>query len=138
MVSLRSFSLFDPFGASDLSKLESLCQKRALAAGETLFFEGDSATALYIIASGEIEISRCRNGDTSRIAILSTSDTVGEMAFFDPAGARGLRNADARALTDVVLIVILADALAALGTDEPMLVRRLESIIRERKNREPS
>lgn len=58
------------------------------------------------------------------------------MAFFDPTGAKGLRNADARTTTITSVVVILADALDSLGSSEPAIVARLERIIRERKARE--
>jgi CRP-like cAMP-binding protein len=136
MIPLRSFDLFSRFSSGELSKLEFLCQTRSLSAGEFLFREGDTANAFYVIASGEIEILRSRDGQTRRISLLGEADTVGEMAFFDPAGAKCSRNADARATVPTELVVILADALDTLGSSEPDLVKTLEKIIRERKARE--
>lgn len=67
MVSLRSLELFAEFSARELAKLEPLCQLRSLPAGEFLFREGDPATAFYVITSGEVEISRTREGRSRRI-----------------------------------------------------------------------
>jgi CRP/FNR family cyclic AMP-dependent transcriptional regulator len=71
---------------------------RNFRAGETIFEEGDPATELFVIQSGQIEI---QTGDR-QLDILDANSIFGEMALIDPSP----RSASAVAATDVTLVPI--------------------------------
>jgi CRP/FNR family transcriptional regulator, cyclic AMP receptor protein len=72
--------------------------RRSFKAGELIFHEGDPASEMYVIESGEVEIqSNDRPLDT-----LGSKTIFGEMALVDGAP----RSATAKALTDVVLVPV--------------------------------
>ena len=54
-------------------------EKRALAAGEMLFTEGDSGTEMFGVVSGQVEL---RHGDRV-VATVGPDETFGEMSLID-------------------------------------------------------
>lgn len=71
---------------------------RNFKAGETIFEEGDPATELFVIQSGQVEI---QTGDR-RLDTLDANSIFGEMALIDASP----RSASAIAATDVTLVPI--------------------------------
>jgi CRP/FNR family transcriptional regulator, cyclic AMP receptor protein len=71
---------------------------RNFKAGETIFEEGDPATELFVIQSGQVEI---QTGDR-QLDILDANSIFGEMALIDPSP----RSASAVAATDITLVPI--------------------------------
>ena len=53
--------------------------QRAFQAGETVFDEGESGDKLYVIQSGEIELSRTAQGGQRVVARLGAGDFFGEL-----------------------------------------------------------
>lgn len=62
----------------DLSAYSTVC----FDAGAVIFREGDSGSTMYVIDSGEIEISRSSRGQQP-VAILGPGDFFGEMAILE-------------------------------------------------------
>lgn len=58
-------------------------KERRLAAGETLFEEGEPGEAVYLIESGEVVAVRRRGDADYPLNRLRTGDSVGEMSFID-------------------------------------------------------
>ena len=77
-------------------------QRLQLAAGETVFEEGDAPTSAYLVESGRIEILTVKDGVPMVLSVLGPGDLLGEMAVIDDAP----RTATARALTDASLIEV--------------------------------
>lgn len=73
-----------------------------IAAGETLFREGDPPGPAYLIESGTVEIVAHRGGRRVVLGVLANGDLVGEMALIDQAP----RTASAMALDDCALLVL--------------------------------
>ena len=71
---------------------------RAYKAGDTIFHEGDSASELFVIASGKVEI---RHGNRL-LDTLDGNNIFGEMALIDGAP----RSATAVAATDVTVVPV--------------------------------
>jgi predicted acylesterase/phospholipase RssA/CRP-like cAMP-binding protein len=85
-----------PFSVLDAAALDALLphfQAVELAPGQTLFRQGDTADALFVLAEGGLEVLVGRD---QRISTVTPGSCVGEIAFFDsfrrggeePAGAR--------------------------------------------------
>lgn len=89
--------------------------RKRLAAGQTLFCEGDAPDTAFLIESGRIEVKTRQRGLDVVLSVLGPGDLVGEMAVIDDSH----RTATATALTPSVLIAIgreqIAERLA--GTD---------------------
>lgn len=93
---LRSIPLFaglDPFAIADVRLSAELF---TLAAGETLFEQGDAADAIYIVAEGEVALTGRTPGDGQvELARLGRGGLIGEVALLDG----GTRSAAATAIT---------------------------------------
>jgi pSer/pThr/pTyr-binding forkhead associated (FHA) protein len=70
--------------------------------GRFIFHQGDLGTEMYIIHEGEVEILQDHATGPRQIAVLERGDFFGEMSILEELP----RNASARALTDVKVIMI--------------------------------
>ncbi|MBU3665311.1 MAG: cyclic nucleotide-binding domain-containing protein [Chthoniobacterales bacterium] len=80
-------------------KLLPAIRWKELAAGETLFREGDSADAMYVVVSGRLRAMREDEGKPVFIGDIGRGETVGEMALLTGAP----RSATVEAMRDCVL-----------------------------------
>ncbi len=69
------------------------------SAGDTIFKQGDTASELYFIFEGKVQVIREAEGDTKLIAELEEGNTFGEIALISDKPRTGT----VRALTDVEL-----------------------------------
>ncbi|MCJ2123146.1 EAL domain-containing protein [Methylobacterium sp. J-077] len=99
-----------------------------LCAGVTLFREGDSGDAAYLIEEGRLEIFATRSDGDLVLACRGPGEVVGEMAILDG----GKRSATVRALADSVLIVITREQLARRISGTDPILRMCLSVVLER------
>ena len=98
---LRSIPLFEGLSEEDLQALSGTLELRTFKAGQMIFAQGDSGSALYIIESGDVNIHL--PGEASqRISLkdLARGEYFGELALFDEKP----RSASALATTDTILL----------------------------------
>ena len=65
---LHGLSLFVNLTPAELRIVDGLLHERSYLAGEVIFDEGEEGQAIYIIASGEVLISRHEHWDAARAA----------------------------------------------------------------------
>lgn len=83
-----------------LEKLAATAEARAMAAGTVIVTEGEPADALYVIASGEVEVvSSGELGIERPVRRLGAGNYFGEIGLL----THGERTASVRAVTDVVV-----------------------------------
>ena len=125
---LRNLSLFVNLTPAELRIVDGLLHERDYLAGEVIFDEGEEGQAIYIVASGEVLISRREQGaqadtgepggghprrrqwDSGRLAQLGPGTFFGELALLDNTP----RSAQARAATACQLIVFFRDDFVGL------------------------
>ena len=108
---LRNIGLFGALSEDVLVHLASTLSVESPAAGQMLFREGDDASAMYVVVSGEIEVlKRSRRGVDARVAVLGPGDWFGEMSIVDIQP----RSATVRALAPGRLVRITPADLDAL------------------------
>ena len=98
---LRSIPLFDGLEIDDLESLAESLVARSLRAGTSIFAQGDRGDAMYIVASGDVNIFL--PGQASRrvsLKDLGRGEYFGELALFDEKP----RSASAVATTDCTLL----------------------------------
>ena len=83
--------------------------RRAVAAGEYLFRQGEPGDEAYLVSSGEIEILIGPAGKEKVVSVASRFDILGELALL----SQEPRSASARVRTPAVLIVIPAEKFQA-------------------------
>jgi len=95
-----------------------------LSAGETVFKQGDTGTAMYVVAEGEVEI-------LSGLVLLETArpgSVVGEMALIDHAP----RSATAVAKTDCKLVAVDQRRFEFLVQQTPYFALEVMQLMAER------
>jgi len=81
---LAQCSLFKQLPPGELAALEAVALPRRFATGEVLFREGDPGDGLYVIQSGELQVT-CLVGpnDPRVLTTFGPGDVVGEMTVVD-------------------------------------------------------
>jgi CRP-like cAMP-binding protein len=116
---LGNVPLFRACSKQDLRRIARLADYDAAKSGEVIVREGRRGNELYVIVSGDAEVSR---GDET-VATLAAGDYFGELAVLHPAP----RTATVTATTDIELLIVTARELAILLSDVPLFARKLLS-----------
>ena len=97
--------------------------ERVCAPGETIFEEGDAGEVLFIIQSGEVELSRRMLTGRHTIASVGAGDFFGEMCVVmgEPRSTR------ARAKCETRLLELDAETFEAMCVDRPEIAIRIIS-----------
>jgi CRP-like cAMP-binding protein len=100
---LKQAAIFADLDEGELARVLEVCKEQKFQGAETVFKEGEPGNRLYIIAEGEVRISRNIPGSGEEaLAVLKKGSCFGEMAILD----RSERSTDAIANTDSVLLTI--------------------------------
>jgi NTE family protein/lysophospholipid hydrolase len=102
-----------------------------LLQGQTLFHQGDPATAFWIVVEGELEAIHDDDGASLRLATMSGGEIVGEIGALGGA----IRTASVSALQNSRLLEVPATALASLAESHPELTAALDDLIHTRVRR---
>ena len=98
-------TLFRDLDAALIGELADQTRSLAFKRGETIFNQGDPASAFFIVARGWIKIYRVSpDGDETMIGVFAAGESFAEIA----ALAHGAYPANASAVTDVELIAVPA------------------------------
>lgn len=86
-----------------LSRILDVARLVRVAAGATVFEEGQPGRSMFVVRDGELEVYKSRSdGSEFRLALLHRGDCVGEMALIEIQP----RSATARALSPAALYVL--------------------------------
>jgi CRP-like cAMP-binding protein len=121
---LSQCDLLRHLAAEDIEPLLERVREREVKAGETVFHQGDAGDALYIVASGSVEVLN----DQRTLAELSNGQAFGEMALL----SGGARTATVRAKTDSHLLAISKDDFDRLLADDPFLDEQVRKLSQQR------
>ncbi|MFO7780387.1 MAG: cyclic nucleotide-binding domain-containing protein, partial [Spirochaetia bacterium] len=89
-----------------------------LSPADTLFLQGDSATAIYFLISGELSVCLEDGFGCSEIASLREGSVVGELALL--SGEQ--RTATVTAITATVVLEVAFTDFFALGLHHPAMI----------------
>lgn len=113
---LKDLPLFSALGPEELAMLARAVELRRLPAGEALFKAGDAGEAMYLVSSGEVELSVVdRAGQKIVLTGRHRGDVFGELAMLDA----GPRTATATAVVDTELLELDRSDLLLLVTQRP-------------------
>lgn len=83
---LRRCSLFERLSPAEMGRLDARASLRTFARGELVFFPGEPAESLLVVARGRIKIkSVTPEGRESILAFIDEGGVFGELALIDPA-----------------------------------------------------
>jgi CRP/FNR family transcriptional regulator len=126
---LRNIERFSTVSEPVLHELSHFGRIATYKKGETLFFEGDECTALYLVMTGSVKIAKTlESGKELIVDILGPGEGVGEVALLDDLPVP----ASAIAHTDSELYVLRAQDYFMLLERQPELSR---AIIRDLASR---
>lgn len=100
---IKQARIFADLDDDELDRVVEICKLQEFQSGHTIFKEGEKGNRLYIIAEGEVRISRQVPGSGEEaLSVLKKGACFGEMAVFD----RSERSTDAIANKDCKLLTI--------------------------------
>lgn len=80
----RGIPIFQGLSSRQLGRVMLAMQKRTYVAGETLFIEGQPGRAVFIIRSGQVELTRrLPDGRIRSLGMLGKGQMFGEMALLE-------------------------------------------------------
>ncbi len=126
---INGLKLLKELSDSQKDNLALFCQEKFLQPWETLFHEWDDANAMYILASGEIQVSNLLEWKRVELWIVKAEEIIWEMALF---GENNTRMATAIAKTECILVTILDFSIKELTKKYPKLLEKIQDIIEER------
>jgi CRP-like cAMP-binding protein len=100
---IKQAAIFATLEDEELARVAEICKEQTFKFGQTIFKEGEPGNRLFIIATGDVRISRVVPGSGEEaLTVLKPGACFGEMAVFD----RSERSTDAIANTDCTLLTI--------------------------------
>jgi signal transduction histidine kinase len=118
MVTLESTKLFRNLGPAELQMLRQIAREQKFSAGQAIFKEGDKGDGIYMVRSGQVEISVKLADTVDRVfAKLGPGEILGEMAVLELKP----RSATATAAEDSVVYFIPRGELLAMVERSPVL-----------------
>jgi len=121
--------LLSDLSESEKENLSLFCQEKLLKKWEVLFYEQDEATAMYLLKTWRIEITRDDDWQKKILWEVNAEEILWEMALF---GDTNKRMATATALEDCELIVVLSFSIKDLTKKYPELLEKIKMIINDR------
>jgi CRP-like cAMP-binding protein len=125
---IKQAAIFADLTDAELERVAEICTTQEFKSAKTIFKENEPGNRLYIIAEGEVRVSRNVPGSGEEaLAVLKKGACFGEMAVFD----RSTRSTDAIANTDCVLLTITrSDFEMLLDFDRDLSYKILWSVVR--------
>ena len=122
LAEFADLELFEHLTDGDRAELAELIDSRTLPAGALLFRAGEPGESLFVVRSGEIELSiKDTAGQKIVLHVAGSGDIFGELALLD----HGARTATAVALEETVLLELDRGDLLVLFQRTPTAALRL-------------
>lgn len=121
---LKTVGIFGRVPDTILVEVASLLEEMELAAGETLFDEGDLGNALYIIIDGRVRVQT----EKKVIAERGEREFIGEMSLFDDSP----RSATVKAMVHTRLLRLGQEAFNELLANHPDMARSIIHVLATR------
>lgn len=125
---IRQAAIFADLDDDELGRVAEISKTQQFKFGQVIFKEGDPGNRLFIIAEGEVRISRHVPGSGEEaLTVLKPGACFGEMSVFD----RSERSTDAIANKDCTLLTITRpDFEMLLDFDRDLGYKILWSVVR--------
>jgi len=89
--------------------------------GEVIVRQGDLGDCMYVVQSGEVEVTQSVEGGEQPLAVLSAGDFFGEMAVFE----KEVRSANVRAVGEARVLKVDKKTLLRRIKEDPLLAVNL-------------
>jgi signal transduction histidine kinase len=123
VITLDACKLFRQLSAGELELVRQAAREVAFANGEVIFKEGDEGNGIYLVKSGQVQISALvGQGDRRPISTLGEGEVFGEMAIVDDHQRSASASADGE---NAAAYFIPRSDMLALLEKSPILSRNL-------------
>jgi len=78
---LQSVPLFHGLDKQHVESLAKFCHERSFAGGDVIVREGESGIGLFIIGSGQVEVTQQRGGRDERLRYMGAGEVFGEIGL---------------------------------------------------------
>jgi signal transduction histidine kinase len=112
---LRATPLFAGLPEEHLERLAEMSEPMHLRPGDLLLEEGSPGDALFVVVSGELDVTKRADGSELPVARIGPGSLQGEMAALEG----GVRTASVRAVSEAEVLRIPNEALRALLESGP-------------------
>lgn len=125
ITTLRALPLFAELPREDLARLVGGLEEVSVPAGGIVYAQGEPGDAMYIVASGALEVRFGEEGWEERVRATGPGEWFGEMALLtgDP------RSATVVALSDSRLWRLDKDRFLVLSDQHPALLREITRVL---------
>lgn len=121
---IRSVPMFASCDDREIERIGMLAEEVDLPAGRVLFSQGDNASELFIVVSGQVRVER----DGAVLAMRGPGEFFGEIALV----SEGTRTASATCETDCRLFVLVHRDFHSLMDEFPNLKMRVLETLAQR------
>jgi signal transduction histidine kinase len=112
---LRKIPLFADLSEEDLERLYRMAETVSFPAGQLVLREGDQGDSLFVVLTGELEVTKRQGSQDILLALYKPGQFFGEMALLEQAP----RSASVRTLQESRLLVISQAAFQTLLSCSP-------------------
>ena len=112
---LRKIPLFADLSEEDLERLYQMAETVSIPAGQLVLREGDQGDSLFVVLTGELEVTKRQGSQDILLALYKPGQFFGEMALLEQAP----RSASVRTLQESRLLVISQAAFQTLLSCSP-------------------
>ncbi|CAN5805985.1 Crp/Fnr family transcriptional regulator [soil metagenome] len=110
----------------DMAVFMRVCPDKRFKKGDTIFFAGDPATSLHVLAQGQVKlVTLSATGSERILAILGPNDLFGEAFLSEDAHYR----VDAVALTDAMTCPVSREQFTEMALKAPTFVLTFAEIL---------
>ena len=78
---VQSVPLFHALDKQHVATLAKFCHERSFASGDVIVREGESGIGLYIIGSGQVEVTQQRGGRDEHLRTMGAGEVFGEIGL---------------------------------------------------------
>jgi len=124
---LKAMDLCRTLSGTELDAIGAIVETRSVAAGKDLFREGDAGDGLFLVISGEINVTKRAPGGEHLLARLGPGGVLGEMSLV----TADARSATGRALLDTRVLHLPAAGFRALLAADTVAAHKIVAAIAE-------
>jgi CRP/FNR family transcriptional regulator, cyclic AMP receptor protein len=119
-------SYFDGLSQDEHQSIKKLAIERRYDRGDIIIYEGDKASALYIVCSGAVKIFKTSiEGKEQILSITRPGETFNDVGVFD----EGVNPASAQAMGEVVLYELGQNELNTLLQNHPIIAHNTIKVL---------
>ena len=124
---LKAMDLCRTLSPAELDAIGAIVETRNVAAGKDLFREGDPGDGLFLVISGEIDVTKRAPAGEHSLARLGTGGVLGEMSLV----TADARSATGRALADTRVLHLPAAGFRTLLAADSVAAHKIVAAIAE-------